>query len=80
MSNLTEEQKIKIGLILNKVCTGLFIAFFVVTCVIGVLPLPVYLSIVIAIFVAFAVCTVIANKFLKNYKPEKKEKKDKVKR
>ncbi len=73
MSNLTEDQKIKIGLILNKVCTGLFIAFFVVTCVIGVLPLPVYLTIVILIFIAFAVCTVIANKFLKDYKPDKRK-------
>ena len=73
MSNLTEDQRIKIGLILNKVCTALFIAFFVVTCVIGVLPLPVYLTIVIAIFVAFAVCTIIANKFLKNYKRDKRK-------
>lgn len=72
MANLTEEKKIKIGKILNKVCTGLFVAFFVVTCVIGVLPLPVYLSIVITIFVAFAVCTVVANKFLKDYKPDKR--------
>ena len=75
MSNLTEDQKIKIGLILNKVCTGLFIAFFVVTCVIGVMEMWVYLTIVICIFVAFAVCTIISNKFLKNYKPDKREKK-----
>lgn len=73
MSELTEEKKIKIGLILNKVCTGLFVSFFVVTCVIGVLPLPVYLTIVIIIFIAFAVCTIIANKFLKNYKPDKRK-------
>lgn len=73
MANLTEDQKIKIGKILNKVCTALFIAFFVVTCVIGVLPLPVYLTIVICIFIAFAVCTIIANKFLKNYKPDKRK-------
>lgn len=73
MAELTEEKKIKIGLILNKVCTALFVAFFVVTCVIGVLPLPVYLTIVIAIFVAFAVCTIIANKFLKNYKRDKRK-------
>ena len=73
MSNLTEDQKIKIGLILNKVCTGLFVAFFIVTCVIGVLPLPVYLTIVILIFIAFAVCTIISNKFLKDYKPDKRK-------
>ncbi len=73
MANLTEDQKIKIGLILNKVCTALFIAFFVVTCVIGVLDLWLYLTIVIAIFVAFAVCTIISNKFLKNYKPDKRK-------
>ena len=73
MAKLTEDQKIKIGLILNKVCTGLFIAFFVVTCVIGVLEMWLYLTIVISIFVAFAVCTIIANKFLKNYKPDKRK-------
>ena len=73
MSNLTEDQKIKIGLILNKVCTGLFVAFFVVTCVIGVLEMWVYLTIVISIFVAFAVCTIIANRFLKDYKPNKRK-------
>lgn len=73
MAELTEEKKIKIGKILNKVCTALFIAFFVVTCVIGVLPLPVYLTIVIIIFIAFAACTIVANKFLKNYKPDKRK-------
>ena len=73
MAKLTEDQKIKIGLILNKVCTGLFIAFFVVTCVIGVLEMWLYLTIVISIFVAFAVCTIISNKFLKNYKPDKRK-------
>lgn len=75
MSKLTEDQKIKIGLILNKVNTGLFIAFFVVTCVIGVMELWLYLTIVISIFVLFAISTIVSNKFLKNYKPEKKEKK-----
>ena len=73
MANLTEEKKIKIGLILNKVCTGLFIAFFIVTCVIGVLEMKVYLTIVITIFVLFAICTIVANRFLKNYKPDKKK-------
>ena len=73
MAKLTEDQKIKIGLILNKVCTGLFIAFFVVTCVIGVMEMWLYLTIVISIFVAFAVCTIISNKFLKNYKPDKRK-------
>ena len=73
MANLTEEKKIKIGLVLNKVCTALVVAFFIVTCVIGVMEMWLYLTIVISIFVAFAVCTIIANKFLKNYKPDKRK-------
>ena len=73
MANLTEDQKIKIGLILNKVNTVLFVAFFVVVCVVGVLPMPVFLTVVGIIFVAFAACTIISNKFLKNYKPDKKK-------
>ncbi|HAR91879.1 MAG TPA: hypothetical protein DCR28_02105 [Eubacterium sp.] len=73
MANLTEDQKIKIGLILNKVNTVLFVAFFIVVCVVGVLPMPIFLTLVGAIFVAFAVCTIISNKFLKNYKPDKKK-------
>lgn len=73
MANLTEDQKIKIGLILNKVNTVLFVAFFIVVCVVGVLPMPIFLTLVGAIFVAFATCTIISNKFLKNYKPNKKK-------
>ena len=73
MANLTEDQKIKIGLILNKVNTVLFVAFFIVVCVVGVLPMPIFLTLVGTIFVAFAVCTIISNKFLKNYKPDKKK-------
>ena len=73
MANLTEEKKIKIGLILNKVCTALVVAFFIVTCVIGVMEMWLYLTIVISIFVAFAVCTIIANRFLKNYKPDRRK-------
>lgn len=75
MSNLTEEKKIKIGLILNKVCTLLFVAFFIVVCVIGVMPMWLFLTIVITIFVLFATCTIIANRLLKDYKPEKKVRK-----
>ena len=73
MANLTEDQKIKIGLILNKVNTVLFVEFFIVVCVVGVLPMPIFLTLVGAIFVAFAACTIISNKFLKNYKPDKKK-------
>ena len=73
MANLTEDQKIKIGLILNKVNTVLFVAFFIVVCVIGVLPMWLFLTIVISIFVLFAACTIISNQFLKNYKPDKKK-------
>ena len=75
MANLTEEKKIKIGLILNKVCTGLFVLFFLLTCVIVTIPLQWYLIGVITIFVLFGTCSIISHYMLKDYKPEKKEKK-----
>ncbi len=73
MTKLTEDQKIKIGLILNKVCTGLFVAFFLVTCVIVTIGMTAYLISVITIFVLFAICSIISNRFLKDYKPDKKK-------
>ena len=78
MSKLTEEKKIKIGLILNKVCTILFVLFFLVTCVIVTVgSLQLYLILVGTIFVLFAICSLVAKSFLKDYKPDKAPNKNK---
>ncbi len=71
MSKLTEEKKIKIGLILNKVCTVLFALFFLVTCVIVTVgSFQLYLALVCGIFVLFVICSLVARNFLKDYKPD----------
>ncbi|MCR5736385.1 MAG: hypothetical protein K6G64_01885 [Eubacterium sp.] len=69
---MTEEKKIKIGLILNKVCTVLAVLFFLVTCVVMTLvKFQVYLILVISIAVLFGICSVTSHFLLKDYKPEK---------
>lgn len=70
MDKLTQEKKIKIGLVLNKVCTVLFVLFFLVTCVIVTVDLKLYLILVILIAALFGICSFIAHKLLKDYKPE----------
>ena len=71
MSKLTEEKKIKIGLILNKVCTALFVFFFLVTCVIVTVgSFKLYLALVGTIFALFVICSLVARNFLKDYKPD----------
>ena len=69
MNKLSDEKKVMIGLILNKVCTALFVLFFIVTCVLVTVGLKLYLILVISIAVIFAVCSLISHKFLKDYKP-----------
>lgn len=71
MAKQTDEKKIKIGLVLNKVCTVLAILFFLVTCVIVTVGLKLYLTLVLSIAVLFGICSVISQKLLKDYKPEK---------
>ena len=70
MNKLTEAKKIKIGLILNKVCTVLFVLFFLVTCVIVTVGLELYLILVLSISILFGICSFLAHKLLKDYKPE----------
>lgn len=70
MAKLTDEKKIKIGKILNKVCTVLFVCFFLVTCVIVTMDFKLYLILVIIIAVLFAICAIISHILLKDYKPE----------
>ncbi len=70
MEKLTEQKKIKIGLFLNKVCTVLFVLFFLVTCVIVTVGMKLYLILVVSIAVLFGICSFIAHRLLKDYKPE----------
>lgn len=70
MGKLTDEKKIKIGLLCNKICTVLFVLFFINTCVIITWNFQVFLTITIIIAALFGVCCTIAHKFLKDYKPE----------
>lgn len=71
MEKLTEEKKIKIGLICNKICTVLFVLFFIDTCVVfNFVGLAAYLISVTIIVLLFSICTIIAHKFLKDYKPQ----------
>lgn len=67
---MTEEKKIKIGLLCNKLCTVLFVLFFINTCVIITWDFTLFLIITIVIAILFAICCIVAHKCLKDYKPE----------
>ena len=70
MDKLTEEKKIKIGQICNKICTVLFVLFFIDTCVIITFDIKIYLISVIIIAVLFAISCAVAHMCLKDYKPQ----------
>lgn len=70
MEKLTEEKKIKIGLMCNKIATLLFVLFFIDTCVIVTFDLTLYLIITAVIVVLFAICCIVGHIFLKDYKPQ----------
>jgi hypothetical protein len=67
---MTEEKKIKIGKVLDKVNTVLFILFFVDVCVIPIINQTFFIVSTIVIAVAFCICTIISHNLLKDYKPE----------
>ncbi|MCR5705055.1 MAG: hypothetical protein K6G85_10580 [Eubacterium sp.] len=70
MKKLTEEKKIKIGLVLNHVCTVLFVMFFLLTCVIVTVGLKTYLISLAVIVGLFTICSLISQRLLKDYKPK----------
>lgn len=70
MDKLTEEKKIKIGLICNKIATVLFVLFFINMCVIITYDFTVFLILTIIIVVLFAICCIVGHKCLKDYKPD----------
>lgn len=67
---MSEEKKIKLGKIMNKIATLLFILFFLDTCVIVTIDFTLYIVSVITIAILFAICTVVAHICLKDYKPQ----------
>ncbi len=70
MNRLTEEKKIKIGLVCNKIATVLFILFFINTCVIITFNFTIFLILTIVIVALFTICCIVGHKCLKDYKPE----------
>ena len=67
---MTEENKIKIGKLCNKVATLLFALFFIDACVIPVMNKRFFITSVVIIAVLFAICSITSHILLKDYKPE----------
>lgn len=70
MDKMTEEKRIKLGQICNKLATILFVLFFIDTCVIITFDIKLYLIITAVIVILFAICCIIAHRCLKDYKPQ----------
>lgn len=69
MEKHVDENKIKIGLICNKISTVLFILFFIDVCAIPIMEITFFIISVAIIVVLFAICCIIAHICLKDYKP-----------
>ncbi|WP_288682919.1 hypothetical protein [uncultured Eubacterium sp.] len=67
---MTEEKKIKIGKLCNKIATVLFVLFFINTCVIPIMNTRFFIVSVGIIAVLFAICSITSHILLKDYKPE----------
>lgn len=70
MDKMTDEKKIKIGQVCNKIATVLFVLFFIDTCVIITFDLTLYLIITAIIVVLFAICCIVGHICLKDHKPQ----------
>lgn len=70
MDKLTEEKKIKIGLMCNRIGTALFVLFFINTCVVITYDFTIFLVLTIVIVVLFTICCIVGHKCLKDYKTE----------
>lgn len=68
--NMTEEKKIKIGKICNKICTVLFVLFFIDVCVIPIMNKIFFMISTVVIVILFAICCIVSHILLKDYKPE----------
>ena len=67
---MTDEKKIKIGKLCNKIATVLFVLFFIDVCVIPIMNTIFFIESTIVIAVLFAACSIVSHIFLKDYKPE----------
>lgn len=67
---MTEEKKIKIGKLLNKMGTLFFALFFIDACVIPIMNKRFFITSVVIIAVLFAICSITSHILLKDYKPE----------
>lgn len=70
MSKLTKENKIKLGLICNKICTVLFVLFVINVCVVITLDFTLFLIFTAILVVLFSASCVTAHICLKDYKPQ----------
>lgn len=67
---MTEEKKIKIGMICNKINTVLFVLFFIDMCVIPIMNKTFFMVSTAVIVILFSICCIISHIFLKDYKPD----------
>ncbi|MCI8956699.1 MAG: hypothetical protein HFG29_06885 [Eubacterium sp.] len=67
---MTEETKIKVGKICNKINTVLFVLFFINVCVIPIMNKLFFLVSTAVIVILFAISCIVSHIFLKDYKPE----------
>lgn len=67
---MTEEKKIKIGKIFNKITTVLFVLFFISVFVIPIMNKTFFLVSTIVIAALFCISCIISHICLKDYKPQ----------
>ena len=67
---MTEDKKIKIGKLCNKIATVLFVLFFIDTCVMPIMNKRFFITSVVIIAILFAICSITSHILLKDYKPE----------
>ena len=70
---MTEEKKIKIGKIFNKITTVLFVLFFISVFVIPIMNKTFFLVSTIVIAVLFCISCIISHICLKDYKPQEEK-------
>ena len=66
---MTEDKKIKIEKLCNKIATVLFV-LFIDTCVMPIMNKRFFITSVVIIAILFAICSITSHILLKDYKPE----------
>ena len=71
---MSQDKKIKIGLILNKIATAMFIIFaFDSVVMFSIIPGIFYFGIMGVSGVIFMICTIISHIYLKDYRPDRED-------